>query len=72
MLPDRVIFQFFFLLRSDDRANRLDKISYMDPRFLLQDAMDFKIFQISNFSTSRSRDQIARVVETERHLFLGK
>jgi hypothetical protein len=72
MLPDRVIFQFFFLLRSDDRANRLGKISSMDPRFLLQDAMDFKIFQISNFLASRSRDQIARVVDTERHLFLGK
>jgi hypothetical protein len=30
-----------------------------------------KYFKVSNFLASQSRDQIARVVETERHLSLG-
>jgi hypothetical protein len=38
-------------------------------RFLLLDAMDFKIFQTSNFLASRSHDRNAQVVETEMHLF---
>jgi hypothetical protein len=40
--------------------------------FLLLDVADFKIFQISNFLASQFCVRIARVVETERHLFLGK
>jgi hypothetical protein len=34
--------------------------------------VDFKIFQIFNFSASRFRVWIARVVEIEIHLFIGK
>jgi hypothetical protein len=40
--------------------------------FLILDVTDFKIFYTSKLFAPRSHTRIARVVETERHLFLGK
>jgi hypothetical protein len=41
-------------------------------RFLLEDAMDFKIFWTFNSPTPRIRVHIVRVVETKCYIFLGK
>jgi hypothetical protein len=41
-------------------------------RFLFGDAVDFKIFSTFTLLAPQSYVQIAWVVETEMHLFLGK
>jgi hypothetical protein len=63
---------FLSPLLADDRADRLDKSYPLILGSFSWMPHTSKYFKLLTFSASRSCVRITRVVETERHLFLGK
>jgi hypothetical protein len=63
---------FLLMLRVDDRVDQVDKSYPLILGSFFWTLQTSKYFKLLTFSHPQYRGQVALVVKTERHLFLGK